>query len=41
MGVYDEALWCAPDCIIEEFEMEQPVPPYLFAFVADGYRRGR
>jgi leukotriene-A4 hydrolase len=35
-GACDEALWCAPGRIIEEFEMEQPVPPYLFAFAAGG-----
>ncbi|XP_077214457.1 leucine aminopeptidase-like [Tasmannia lanceolata] len=28
----DEALWCAEDRVVEEFAMEQPIPPYLFAF---------
>ncbi|KAJ4719758.1 putative Leukotriene A-4 hydrolase [Melia azedarach] len=27
-----ESLWCAEGRIVEEFEMNQPVPPYLFAF---------
>ncbi|KAJ7976239.1 leukotriene A-4 hydrolase-like [Quillaja saponaria] len=26
------SLWCAQGRIVEEFVMEQPVPPYLFAF---------
>lgn len=28
----DDALWCAEGRVVEEFVMEQPVPPYLFAF---------
>ncbi|KAL0735965.1 hypothetical protein Bca4012_012175 [Brassica carinata] len=24
--------WCAEDRVVEEFAMEQPIPPYLFAF---------
>ncbi|KAJ0764256.1 putative leukotriene-A(4) hydrolase [Helianthus annuus] len=28
----DELLWCADGRIVEEFVMEQPIPPYLFAF---------
>ncbi|KAI7745495.1 hypothetical protein M8C21_028958 [Ambrosia artemisiifolia] len=28
----DEALWCAEGRVVEEFVMEQPIPPYLFAF---------
>ncbi|XP_010260146.1 PREDICTED: leukotriene A-4 hydrolase homolog isoform X2 [Nelumbo nucifera] len=28
----DDALWCADGRVVEEFVMEQPVPPYLFAF---------
>ncbi|XP_072975275.1 leucine aminopeptidase [Typha angustifolia] len=27
-----DALWCAPDRVVEQFAMEQPIPPYLFAF---------
>lgn len=27
-----ESLWCADGRVVEEFEMNQPVPPYLFAF---------
>ncbi|KAL5734865.1 hypothetical protein ACOSP7_032726 [Xanthoceras sorbifolium] len=27
-----ESLWCSEGRIVEEFEMNQPVPPYLFAF---------
>lgn len=26
------SLWCAQGRVVEEFVMEQPVPPYLFAF---------
>ncbi|KAF8055525.1 hypothetical protein N665_1292s0022, partial [Sinapis alba] len=25
-------MWCAEDRVVEEFAMEQPIPPYLFAF---------
>ncbi|KAF8396650.1 hypothetical protein HHK36_018274 [Tetracentron sinense] len=28
----DDALWCAEGRVVEEFVMEQPIPPYLFAF---------
>ncbi|KAF8023531.1 hypothetical protein BT93_F0901 [Corymbia citriodora subsp. variegata] len=27
-----DALWCAEGRLVEEFVMEQPIPPYLFAF---------
>ncbi|KQK12457.1 leukotriene A-4 hydrolase homolog [Brachypodium distachyon] len=37
-GACDDALWCAPDRVVEEFEMAQCVPPYLFAFAAGGIR---
>ncbi|KAG2534244.1 leucine aminopeptidase-like [Panicum virgatum] len=35
-GACDDELWCAPGRIVEEFQMEQSVPPYLFAFAAGG-----
>ncbi|KAA8539374.1 hypothetical protein F0562_026066 [Nyssa sinensis] len=28
----DDSSWCAEGRVVEEFVMEQPVPPYLFAF---------
>ncbi|KAI4357106.1 hypothetical protein L6164_001075 [Bauhinia variegata] len=28
----DKSLWCEEGRVVEEFVMEQPVPPYLFAF---------
>lgn len=28
----EDAKWCGDDRIVEEFVMEQPIPPYLFAF---------
>ncbi|KAF6146906.1 hypothetical protein GIB67_018559 [Kingdonia uniflora] len=28
----EEALWCSEGRVVEEFVMEQPIPPYLFAF---------
>ncbi|KAL2897663.1 Leucine aminopeptidase [Bienertia sinuspersici] len=28
----DDSMWCAEDRVVEEFVMEQPIPPYLFAF---------
>ncbi|XP_021715774.1 leukotriene A-4 hydrolase homolog [Chenopodium quinoa] len=28
----DDSMWCAEDRIVEDFVMEQPIPPYLFAF---------
>ncbi|KAI3470437.1 hypothetical protein Pfo_027100 [Paulownia fortunei] len=31
-GACDDSLWCGEGRIVEEFVMEQPVPPYLFAF---------
>ncbi|KAL1559528.1 Leucine aminopeptidase [Salvia divinorum] len=31
-GACDDSLWCAEGRVVEEFVMEQPVPPYLFAF---------
>ncbi|RAL40292.1 hypothetical protein DM860_006362 [Cuscuta australis] len=31
-GVCEDAIWCADDRVVEEFVMEQPIPPYLFAF---------
>ncbi|KAM1053707.1 hypothetical protein ACFX2I_001122 [Malus domestica] len=30
--VSGDALWCSEDRVVEEFVMEQPIPPYLFAF---------
>ncbi|XP_040987913.1 leucine aminopeptidase [Juglans microcarpa x Juglans regia] len=30
--VCDSSLWCSEERVVEEFEMEQPIPPYLFAF---------
>lgn len=31
-GVCEDSLWCGDDRVVEEFVMEQPIPPYLFAF---------
>ncbi|CAN8299649.1 unnamed protein product [Cochlearia groenlandica] len=31
-GSLGSSLWCAEDRAVEEFVMEQPIPPYLFAF---------
>lgn len=31
-GACDDLMWCAEGRVVEEFVMEQPVPPYLFAF---------
>lgn len=28
----DDSMWCAENRVVEEFVMEQPIPPYLFAF---------
>ncbi|XP_056692786.1 leucine aminopeptidase isoform X2 [Spinacia oleracea] len=28
----DDSIWCAENRVVEEFVMEQPIPPYLFAF---------
>nr|GMC54737.1 leukotriene A-4 hydrolase homolog [Ipomoea batatas] len=28
----EDSIWCAEDRIVEEFVMDQPIPPYLFAF---------
>ncbi|KAL2323853.1 hypothetical protein Fmac_022911 [Flemingia macrophylla] len=30
------ASWCSPGRVVEEFLMDQPVPPYLFAFAVGG-----
>ncbi|KAF3433824.1 hypothetical protein FNV43_RR24927 [Rhamnella rubrinervis] len=30
--VCGDSLWCAEGRVVEEFAMEQPIPPYLFAF---------
>lgn len=30
--VCGDSMWCAEGRVVEEFTMEQPVPPYLFAF---------
>ncbi|KAK4356071.1 hypothetical protein RND71_025042 [Anisodus tanguticus] len=32
-GVCEDSVWCGDDRVEEEFVMEQPIPPYLFAFV--------
>lgn len=36
----DDVAWCAEGRVVEEFVMDQPVPPYLFAFAVGeiGYR---
>ncbi|XP_052206206.1 leucine aminopeptidase [Diospyros lotus] len=31
-GVCEDSLWCGEGRVVEEFVMDQPVPPYLFAF---------
>ncbi|CAL9230161.1 unnamed protein product [Arabidopsis halleri] len=31
-GSLGPSLWCGEDRVVEEFAMEQPIPPYLFAF---------
>ncbi|MCE0481036.1 Leucine aminopeptidase, partial [Datura stramonium] len=31
-GVCEDSVWCGDDRVVEEFLMEQPIPPYLFAF---------
>ncbi|CAI0411611.1 unnamed protein product [Linum tenue] len=31
-GLNFESLWCGDGRVVEEFVMEQPIPPYLFAF---------
>ncbi|KAM7508254.1 hypothetical protein LguiA_018707 [Lonicera macranthoides] len=38
--VCDDSAWCAEGRVVEEFVMEQPIPPYLFAFAVGeiGYR---
>ncbi|CAA6654826.1 unnamed protein product [Spirodela intermedia] len=33
-----DGTWCAEDRMVEEFQMEQPIPPYLFAFAAGEIR---
>ncbi|KAF3783109.1 Leukotriene A-4 hydrolase-like protein [Nymphaea thermarum] len=30
----DDERWCADGRVVEEFRMDQPIPPYLFAFAA-------
>lgn len=30
--VCGDQIWCAEGRVVEEFVMEQPIPPYLFAF---------
>uniref|UniRef100_A0A1J3CPB3 Leucine aminopeptidase n=1 Tax=Noccaea caerulescens TaxID=107243 RepID=A0A1J3CPB3_NOCCA len=39
-GSLGSSLWCGEDRVVEEFVMEQPIPPYLFAFAvgALGFR---
>ncbi|CAN6865278.1 unnamed protein product [Brassica oleracea] len=32
LDVLSSVVWCAEDRVVEEFAMEQPIPPYLFAF---------
>ncbi|KAF9599574.1 hypothetical protein IFM89_039486 [Coptis chinensis] len=36
----DDAVWCGEERMVEEFIMEQPIPPYLFAFAVGeiGYK---
>ncbi|KAL2249233.1 UNVERIFIED_CONTAM: Leucine aminopeptidase [Sesamum indicum] len=31
-GACDDSLWCGEGRVVEAFVMEQPIPPYLFAF---------
>ncbi|XP_059308252.1 leucine aminopeptidase-like isoform X1 [Lycium ferocissimum] len=31
-GVCEDSVWCGDDRVVEEFVMEEPIPPYLFAF---------
>ncbi|XP_071921299.1 leucine aminopeptidase-like isoform X2 [Coffea arabica] len=31
-GACDDSLWCGDDRVVDDFLMEQPIPPYLFAF---------
>ncbi|KAL2537981.1 Leukotriene A-4 hydrolase-like protein [Forsythia ovata] len=33
LGACEDPVWCEEERVVEEFVMEQPVPPYLFAFV--------
>lgn len=42
LPVGDDVAWCAEGRVVEEFVMDQPVPPYLFAFAVGeiGYRHG-
>ncbi|CAN4114274.1 unnamed protein product [Withania somnifera] len=39
-GVCEDSEWCGDDRVVEEFVMEQSIPPYLFAFAVGelGYR---
>ncbi|XP_009121758.1 leucine aminopeptidase isoform X1 [Brassica rapa] len=32
LDVLSSVVWCGEDRVVEEFVMEQPIPPYLFAF---------
>ncbi|CAA3023185.1 leukotriene A-4 hydrolase homolog [Olea europaea subsp. europaea] len=32
LGACEDSVWCEEGRVVEEFVMEQPVPPYLFAF---------
>ncbi|CAF1785425.1 hypothetical protein HID58_089201 [Brassica napus] len=32
LDALSSVVWCAEDRVVEEFAMEQPIPPYLFAF---------
>ncbi|KAL2528381.1 Leukotriene A-4 hydrolase-like protein [Forsythia ovata] len=32
LGACEDPVWCDEGRVVEEFVMEQPVPPYLFAF---------
>ncbi|GAB4854892.1 Leucine aminopeptidase [Ancistrocladus abbreviatus] len=36
----DDSIWCGENRMVEDFVMEQPIPPYLFAFAVGeiGYR---
>jgi leukotriene-A4 hydrolase len=37
-AVCDHSLWCAEGRVVEEFVMDQPIPPYLFAFAVGEIR---
>ncbi|KAL2559279.1 Leukotriene A-4 hydrolase-like protein [Forsythia ovata] len=40
LGACEDHVWCEEGRVVEEFVMEQSVPPYLFAFAVDelGFR---